>query len=205
MIDALLAERSFLWWRTTEWEAVGVWITGLVTVGLLVYAAVQIHDARGVREDDTRPYIIVDFHFKSVMLSLSVKNIGQSPAKDVLVTLDKPITSAVMPSVEWQNSGLFKDGVSMFAPGREMRFAVDVMSDRQGAGLPTTISGTVSYSRYHNHKGDPWTEPFAIDLFAFGDALMAPKDIAWIGDEMEKIRKILADWQRTTPHELPLE
>lgn len=117
MLLSIAAERSFLWWRTAEWEAVGVWLTGIVTIGLLIYAVMQLHEARGVRDDQTRPYIVVDFHFKSVMVALSVKNIGQTPAKNVRVRLDKPVTSAVMPSVEWQESGLFKDGVSMFAPG----------------------------------------------------------------------------------------
>lgn len=78
--------------------------------------------------------------------------------------------------------------------GREMRFAVDVMSKRREQGLPMTISGAVEYSRHHG-GGGTWTEPFVIDLFAYGEALMAPKDVAWIGDEIERIRKILAKWQ----------
>jgi hypothetical protein len=203
MMLSLVAERSFLWWRTAEWEAVGVWITGIVTIGLLIYAVLQLREARGVRDDQTRPYIVVDFHFKSVMVALSVKNIGQTAARNVRVKLDEPVTSAVMPSIEWQESGLFKDGVSMFAPGREMRFALDVMSERRERGLPMTISGAVEYSRYHG--GRSWTEPFVIDLFAYGEALMAPKDVAWIGDEMERIRKILAKWQNMQPDELPIE
>jgi hypothetical protein len=204
MPSSAVAERSFLWWRTAEWEALGVWLTGIVTIGLLIYAVMQLREARGVRSDQTRPYVVVDFHFKSVMVALSVKNVGQTPAKNVRVKLDEPVTSAVMPSVEWQESGLFKDGVSMFAPGREMRFALDVMSKRRERGLPMTISGAIEYGRYQG-EGGPWVEPFVIDLFAYGDALMAPKDVAWIGDEMERIRKILAKWQNMRHDELPIE
>jgi hypothetical protein len=109
VMSALIAERTFLWWRTAEWEAAGVWLTGIVTIGLLIYAVRQLRDARKVRDDQTRPYIVVDFHFKSIMVALSIKNIGQTPAKDVRVTLDRPVTSAVMPKVDWQESGIFTE------------------------------------------------------------------------------------------------
>ena len=94
MTTALLAERSFVWVRTSEWEAIGVWITGLLTIGLLSYAALQLRHAREVRDDQTRPYIIVDFSFRSVLVELSVKNIGQTPARNVRVKLADELTSA---------------------------------------------------------------------------------------------------------------
>jgi hypothetical protein len=84
-----------------------------------------------------------------------------------------------------------------------MRFALDTMNERRRHQLPMTVSGVVEYSR-HDRTGKPWQEPFQIDLLAYGDALMAPKDIAWIGDELERIRKILAKWQDMRPDEPPI-
>ena len=203
-VPGLLAERTLLWWRTSEWEAVGVWVTGLLTVGLLVYAARQLHESRELRDEQSRPYVIVDFHFKSIMISLSVKNIGQTPAKDLRVHLDDRLTSAVMPSVEWQDSGLFADGVSTFAPGREMRFALDTFPSRVEARLPMSLSGRLEYRRFDDDaQANPIVEWFRIDMSAYSEALLPPKTIAEVGDELETIRKILAKWPQIAAADLP--
>ena len=186
-----MSERTLLWWRTSEWESAGVWVTGLLTVGLLIYAALQLRHSRQVRDDQSRPYIVVDFHFRSVLVALTVRNIGQTAARDVRVRLAQPLTSAAAtdPSLPWQSEGLFgPEGVSLFAPGREMRFLIDAFHKRYEAKLPASISGTVEYKR---PRGDEvLSEPFTIDMGPYALALMAPKDVADIGDEIEKIRKV---------------
>lgn len=183
-------ERTFLWWRTSEWESAGVWITGLLTIGLLIYASLQLRHSRQVRDDQTRPYIIVDFYFRSVMVALSVRNIGQTAARDVRVKLANVLTSAAATdsTLPWQTQGLFgSEGVALFAPGREMRFLLDAFDKRYEAKLPTSISGTVEYKRAHGDE--VLSEPFTIDMTPYALALMTPKDIADIGDEAEKLRK----------------
>jgi hypothetical protein len=187
-----MSERDFLWWRTSEWESAGVWATGLFTIGLLIYAALQLRHSQQVRDDQSRPHIVVDFHFRSVLVALSVRNIGQTAARDVRVRLAEPLTSAAAtdPALPWQTHGLFgTEGVSLFAPGREMRFLIDTFDKRYEAKLPMSISGTVEYKRA---RGDEvMCESFTIDMTPYALALVAPKDIADIGDEAEKIRKLL--------------
>jgi hypothetical protein len=186
-----MSERTFLWWRTSEWESAGVWATGLLTIGLLIYAALQLRHSQQVRDDQSRPYIVVDFHFRSVMVALTVRNIGQTAARDVRVRLAQPLTSAAATdrSLPWQSQGLFgPEGVSLFAPGREMRFLIDAFHERYEANLPTSISGTVEYKRL---RGDEvLSEPFTIDMGPYAMAMMAPKDVADLGDEVERIRKV---------------
>ena len=66
----VLAEPTFLGVRADEWSALGVWFTGLVTLGLLLYAARQLHQASQMRDEQSRPYVVVDFHGRSIMISL---------------------------------------------------------------------------------------------------------------------------------------
>ena len=103
-----------------------------------------------------------------------------------------------MPDVKWQDSGLFATGVPLFAPGREMRFAVDVFPKRRELGLPMVVTGTVKYWRPHR-RGAEICEPFRIDMAAYAEALMPPKDIADLGDELEKIRKLIEKRETRQP------
>src|SRR4051794_8114074 len=153
MNDTLLAEHSFLWWRTSEWEAIGVCVTAALTIFLVIYAIRQLGHARRVRDEQTRPYVIVDFSFRDVLIELSVKNIGQTAARNVRVKLADELTSAAdIKSLAWQHEGLFGDGVAMFAPGREMRYLFDRFDTRMSSGLPMSISGTINYQRHDGRQ-----------------------------------------------------
>jgi hypothetical protein len=169
---------------------IGVWFTGLITVGLLGYAVVQIRDGRKQREDQTRPFIIVDFDFRSSVVSLAVRNIGPSAASDVRVALDARIERSNGAAVNWQTTGLFSDGVPLFAPGRLMRFFLDEFQHRFDKQLPMQFSGVVEYKGPHG-KGQPYREPFTLDLSVYETAQISAKEIADIGDELEKIRKLM--------------
>lgn len=175
-----------------EWAAIGTWFTGLITVGLLVYAIVQIRDGRKLREDETRPFMVVDFDLRnSGLVSLDVQNIGKSAAAAVRVLLDEPIVSAKA-KVDWQTNGLFKEGVPLFAPGRRMTYVIDIFHKRVEAQLPSRVSGVIEYQRAHGRTGT-FREPFMIDLSAYGGALLPRKDLADLADEVQKIRKLMED------------
>jgi hypothetical protein len=183
------ATRTFLSLNLSEWAAVSV-IIG-VGVSLLVGSG-QLRQVRRIRDEQTRPFIIVDFHFRSILASLSVRNVGQTAAEDVRVFLDQPVSSTVMTDVNWQHSGLFADGVPLFAPGREMRFVLDVMSERIESGLPMTFTGRVEYWR-PDHGGRQLVERFSLDLTVFANSQLAPKDLSDLADEVERIRRLLED------------
>ena len=193
-MPTLLAEPTFLRLRADAWGAI-------LTALLLGFAAFQLRHARRVKDDQTaeararldeqtRPYVIVDFHFRSALISLSVTNIGQTAASDVRIRLRDRVESAVMPDVAWQDSGLFVDRTAQFAPGREMRFVLDIFHERVAKGLPMSMSGTVEYWRF-DRRGAKITEPFEIDLSCYNDSLLPPKDLSDLADEVGKIRELM--------------
>lgn len=59
--------------------------------GLLVW--LQVHQGRQVREDQTRPYVIVDFEFRGMLVLVSVRNLGATPAANVRIAFDRPLES----------------------------------------------------------------------------------------------------------------
>lgn len=187
----MLAVRTFLGWNPEEWQAIGAVVAALLTFGLLVYAIVQVQQAKELRDEQARPFVIVDFAFRSQLIALTVHNIGRTAAFDVKVTLDEELTSAALPhGVPWQQSALFTTGMPLFAPGREIDFALDVFSARVEADLPMTVTGTVHYWRPHR-AGDPITEQFTLDLSGFTEALLPPKALPDLADEAEKVRKLI--------------
>ncbi len=140
LIQRHLAARTFLSYNANEWSAIGVWATGLATVGLLFYAARQLTEARRLRDDQTRPFLVVDFSFRSILVSIRVSNTGTTAAKDARVVLDAPVESTAA-TVRWQGSGLFGSGLPQFAPGRHLDFALDSFPRRRDSRLPMVFTG----------------------------------------------------------------
>lgn len=188
----MVAEQTFLNLRAEWWSVIGVWFTGVITVALALFAWRQISQNRQQRDDQTRPFVIVDFHFRNLLVSLSVSNIGRTAATDVRVQLDEEIVSAAE-LASWQRSGPFGEGVSLFAPGREMRFPMDMYSDRATAKLPMRFSGTVRYRRARR-EGEEICEDFVLDLSAYAESLLAPKDLHDLVTELESFRKSTEKW-----------
>ncbi len=90
----VLADATLLNLNASEWEAVGVWVTGGITIGLLWLAWRQLVHAREARADQTRPFVLVDVDFRNILIILTVKNIGLTAARAVHVSFDQPLTSA---------------------------------------------------------------------------------------------------------------
>jgi hypothetical protein len=177
-----------------EWEAIGVWVTAGITLGLFVYAYVQLRDARELRIEQARPYIIVDLSFRRFLIHVSIKNTGQTAAKNVRVTFDEPLVASEPDRVEWQHSKPFTDGIPFMAPGREMRYLLDTYPARAAQNLPMTISGSVTYSGADMLKHDPWTHAFLMDMEIYKHARLEERSMPDLVNEVAELRKELGKW-----------
>gem|GEM_PF-1863416 len=185
-----------MWWRTSEWEAAGVWFTGLLTVGLLVYAATQLGESKRLRAEQTRPFVVVDLvpDFLTIMV---VKNVGSTVARNVRVCFDRRIETTLSSGANWQDSGLFQDGIKTLAPGRELRFNFDSIVQRVKSGLPLRYTATVIYDgpqlrRFRRTK--PLQDEFVLDVSVFVGASPPRRDVHDVVKAIEKLATEHSKW-----------
>lgn len=113
----------------SDWQAVWAFLTFLVAVIAAVIALAQLDAHQKAQRQLSRPYVVVDFFFKSVLLMIEVKNIGQTPARDVRLTWDvKP--KALDDRRDAALHRVFVDGTIPFlAPARSIRCSIGHSGD----------------------------------------------------------------------------
>ena len=133
------------------WAAVA---TAVVTVGLALLAAQQLRHAARIRDEENRPYVIVDFEFRSFLSLLAIKNIGRTMALRVRINFDKPLTSTVSRPLEIDEARVFNDSIPMIAPGR----TISVLFDSFPARASNLIDMPMTYAvqlTYQDVRGQP--------------------------------------------------
>jgi hypothetical protein len=150
-------------WSSGSWAG----LTFLVVFAGGIVAAWQVHEARRLREDQARPFVIIDFHPWQTIIELSIKNIGKTLARDVTFAFDPPLTSTRDDSSgrgKLTKLNLFQHGIPTLAPGREMKLFFDQFPSRLQAGLPLTYNVSVSYT---DTVGRRYNDPTVLDLAAY--------------------------------------
>lgn len=204
-MGGIFSASTFVSLRATEWAAVGAVVGGLATLGLLVFAARQLRGTialgrtnqelqRELLLAQTRPYVVANLEFRSIIAILAVSNIGNTSAFDVQVTLDTPFESSLGRDDDWQESALFTDGLPMMAPTYKVRFLLDSLPRRKETDLPPVIAGSISY---HDADGRSFSgERFVIDVQAVGLALQPDKTIHDLVERVDKIGKTMDKWNQ---------
>lgn len=117
----------------------------LVLFVAAVVALFQAREARRLRLEQQRPFVVIDVDFVGTAeLFLYVKNIGTSLARTVTINIDPPLSSAVDIPVE--KFKMLTDGISTLAPGKELRSFLDVGFQRHASDLPMVYTATLNYT-----------------------------------------------------------
>jgi hypothetical protein len=66
-------------WSPSDWAG----LTFLVLVSAAVVALGQVREAQRLREDQARPFVVIDFEPWNVFIDLKIRNIGKTLAHDV--------------------------------------------------------------------------------------------------------------------------
>lgn len=183
-------------WGAAEWGAFGQVgaLAVAIIAGFLVWK--QVDQARETREDQTRPYVIVDFEFSDLHVFLAVKNVGASPARDVTVAFDQPLKRPYPDDDPVEEFAVFSNGIPMLAPGRSI--LVDFgegpnFFPDDGSGVPLRYEATVRYKALHGKASynDP---PLILDLQPFKHAIIRRDDLYQIASHLKEIRKLMSSW-----------
>jgi hypothetical protein len=179
----------------TNWTAVAAW-AALATVGIYVvlglFAWRQVHEARKLREEQARPFVIVDFDV-GFLVYLTVENIGRTMALDVMIEFDNPLESTLPGRPELDESPLFRGPIPALPPGKKIRVLFDQFNARVNAGLP------LGYDVKLGYRGPTgwtrWEEVYRLDLGMYVGSQPAPKGIPELVAEVENIRKEIEKWK----------
>lgn len=88
----------------------GAWATVGIYIVLGLFAWRQVGEARKLREEQARPFVIVDFE-PGFLVYLTVENLGRTMAREVSICFDKPLESSLSGRRELDESPLFREPI----------------------------------------------------------------------------------------------
>jgi hypothetical protein len=189
-------------WHAQEWAAFG-------QVGALAVAAIagvlvwlQVRQGRQLREDQSRPYVIVDFEFRSMLVMLSISNIGSTPATDVRIEFDRPLDSPTA-GLNPNRFAVFAEPIPMLAPGRKINFTFGKGPDffpKDGSAVPLRYVVHAKYRPLQQNRrflkkqkvyADP---PLVLDLQPFKYAAIDHDDLHQIHQNLKNMNHLIKSW-----------
>lgn len=135
------------WPDAADWQAIWTFATFLVAVLAVVVAVGQLDAHRETQWEQSRPYVIVDFAFRSTVLMIEVKNIGQSAARDVRLSWSPTLIAKDVHAVEAIQRNLVHGVIPYLAPGRAIRYYMGTIPEHlNDDSLPKRFEVTASYT-----------------------------------------------------------
>jgi hypothetical protein len=182
-------------WHAAEWGAfgqVGALVVAIVA-GVLVWR--QVRYAAQARDDQTRPYVIVDFELQGWEVMLAIRNIGTSPAMNVQIHFDKPLQGPHMDDPD--ELAVFRDGIPMLAPGRLIAIPFgngpNFFDDKVDENLPLRYVAKVEYEGQGRRK--PYRDAeLVLDLAPYKHTRVATDDLHQIYQNLKEIKTVMKSW-----------
>jgi len=168
------------WPSADEWQAWWAFLTLLVAALAAGLALRQLGAYIAEQEERARPFLMVDFDFRSTMLYITVENISDTPATNVTLIANPKLqtTSGRDKVLEGILDGKFL--IPQVAPGRNMRWYVDQTADLYArTDLPHRFELEVNYDDprqrssgwpFRRKGAGHYIEVFVLDLDQYGEA-----------------------------------
>jgi hypothetical protein len=178
-------------WTSSDWAG----LTFVVLVAALLVGRSQANEARRLRQEQARPFVIIDFHPWDTIIELKIKNLGSTLARDVQFEFDRAVTTTdedIAGRGPIMQLNLFKNGIPSLAPGKEITVFFDHFPTRVDQGLPMTYNVRVSY---RDNSGKRYAEPTVLDLTAYlGTGGVSRDDIHDVHKRLEEIAREVKRW-----------
>lgn len=178
-------------WTATDWAG----LSFLVLLGAAIVGFVQAREARKLREERARPFIVVDFQLWNIIIELKIKNIGATLARDVSFKFTPELESTFdnEPShTPLREASVFRDGIPSLAPGKEIFVLFDRGPNRTERGLPDAYKVEVSFT---DALGKRRTDEMVIDLGIYrGAGRIRRRELHDFYKPLEDLVKELKRW-----------
>ncbi len=146
------------------WAAAAAWATFVVLLLTLAYVARQVRD-------QFRPWVTVSFHFRSIIAFIVVRNLGNTPARNLRIRFEPELVSAQYGAVG--DVAMLTEETPVLVPGEERLILLDRVPDRLESDLPRRHTAYVEYSDHRGRKLP--TEQFVIDFGLLDGARLPDK------------------------------
>lgn len=185
------------WGRdAATWAALAGWATVAVYLALGAFAWRQLKEARRLREEQSRPFVVVDIPPGS-LLYVTIENIGRTVARNVTFKFTPPLTSTSPKPWAVTDAPLLRDGAPMVPPGRVHRVFLDGSPARYASDLPTVYEAEVRYFGPGGRRRTAYVDKYPIDLRTYIQTSLPDKGLSDLVREVEGLRQ---DVQRARRH-----
>lgn len=135
------------------WQYTGDDWSGIQTLVLLLAGGIawwQASEARKLRLERSRPFVILDLEVHQTIAEFRITNIGATLARNIRFEFDPPLKSTRDDhpgSTSLADLNLFAKGIPSLPPGKEIVLIFDQLPTRmeEGRDLPDDYEVTISY------------------------------------------------------------
>jgi hypothetical protein len=178
---------------TDEWQ---VYLVGAQLVLLIVAAVVaswQVWEARKLRLQQDRPFVVIDFEVEnSNLIYLEIANLGTSLARHVTIAIEPPLRPKI--GVQFDKMKMLNEGIPTLAPGKRIKTLFDIFSQRDDDdGLPLTHRAKLTYT--DEDRGRKFDDEFVLDLELYRYlSTVTRHTIHDLYKQIEQLNKTLKGW-----------
>lgn len=175
----------------SAWAAIGTLLVLIITAA---YAIRQFGEAKQLRRDQTRPYVVPSIGVEQQMLFMFViENIGMAPALDVIVEFDPPLQSEMK---DLEAVTILRDPIPTMPPGQRFRAfwesSLTVFDKEKPYEHPMTYRVTVNYRDSYGHRFGP--EVYVLDFHVYEGQAIGPKGVSELVKAVEDLTKEHKKW-----------
>ncbi|MCT1394654.1 hypothetical protein M4D51_02830 [Microbacterium sp. p3-SID338] len=147
--------------------------TSLTLVAAVIAALIALRQLRAHVDTErarSRPYVLVDYAFKSILMQVEIKNLGATAASDIDLRVDPPFQSDIRGQADTLNAVFSeRERISMLAPGRRILYTFDRAPDYDKKKRPEKYTVTVTYNDLPAQYRRPWRRGWARELVRYTD------------------------------------
>jgi hypothetical protein len=176
-------------------------LTVLSTAFVIAAALVggwQLWESRRSREDQTRPFVVIDFETRKGMIFLAIENVGRTLARNVRFKVT-PELSGTLDDLNrahpWSigNLKMFRDGIPTLAPNKRIVTLMDSSFQRKPEDYPDVYEVVIEYDSASGRKR--YSEPITLDLGIYwGLMRVEQKDVDDIHKRLEELVREVKKW-----------
>jgi hypothetical protein len=178
------------------WTDVVSAVALIVQVAIVALAAAfawrQVGEARRLREEQTRPFVVIDFAVERHLVFLEVANIGTTLASDVRFQIEPSLGSSTVDTLDEMK--MLTDGIRSLAPRKTIRTLFDTAIARNREELPDSYSVTVRYSDETRRRC--FEEVLDLDLGIYWNLMQVER--RELHDVHERLKDVLKEMKKWT-------
>ena len=180
-------------WAAVHWTAVAPWVAIAVAIIAALFLRVQVNEARRLRLEQARPFVVVDCELHASahgVVVLVIENFGTTAAYGVKLRFSPELQVTMgQKVVKLTESTLIRQGIPTLAPHKRITTILDIMPHRVAEQLPMVYTVTVSYE---DSERMAHADTYTLDLELLrGISYIGRKDIHHVAEHLKDVREEL--------------